>query len=108
MDEHLAREEKNRLAQGDQLRKKQENLKVEFEAVSRQRQEADGKAVEARTLFDRARTSLRDFQGLKGARICRACGQPLTEGHYEEDLTRRGELEFRVGTFIGVPRCRSV
>jgi DNA repair exonuclease SbcCD ATPase subunit len=86
---NLGREEKTRLAQGDQLRKKQETRKAEVEAVSRLRQEADGKAVEAKTLFERARMSLREFQSLEGSRICRACGQPLTEGHYKDEKRKR-------------------
>src|SRR5581483_11005597 len=57
--------------------------------AEKRRQEADGKAVELKTLLERARASLKDFQGLRGAKVCRHCGQLLTPGHYEEEKRKR-------------------
>jgi DNA repair exonuclease SbcCD ATPase subunit len=85
----LSGEEKTRLSRGDQLRKREQALQQELEVVARDRQQGDGKAVEERTLLDRARAGLRDFQGLKGAQVCRHCGQALTPGHYAEEKKRR-------------------
>src|SRR5207237_5729982 len=84
-----AREETERLKQGEQLHTKQATLKAQLEAAARERQQAEGKAVEEKTLFERARSSLNEFQSLQGARICRHCGQPLTEGHFEEEKRKR-------------------
>src|SRR5205085_173869 len=82
-------EDENRLSRGDQLRKKEQALQQEMDIAARERQQADGKAVEERTLLDRARVGLRDFQALKGAQVCRHCGQALTPGHYAEEKKRR-------------------
>ncbi len=46
-------------------------------------------AAEAQTLLQQARDSLKELTRLDGSKVCRHCGQPLTEGHLEEEKRRR-------------------
>jgi len=83
--------------QGEEKKKQHEQLQQELVTVTDARSRADEAATTARTLFDQAKQQLRELQQVTGAKVCRACGQPLTPGHIEEEKTRReqelGECE---------------
>ncbi len=76
---------------GDQLKKQRETLAKALGDAEQERQRADERATEARTLLGQAQAQLREFLGLEGAKVCRSCGQPLTRGHFEEEKTKREE-----------------
>ena len=88
----LTSEEKERLQQGEKLKKQHETLVKQVESATKNRERADSKVDVEKTLHEQAKSSLRDFEKLKGSRVCRHCGQPLTRGHFEEEKQRR-ELE---------------
>ncbi|HVS38851.1 MAG TPA: SMC family ATPase, partial [Gemmataceae bacterium] len=74
---------------GVQLKAELEKIRARLqEAEEAQRQAAD-LAVEARTVLQQARESLKDLTHLDGAKVCRHCGQSLTEGHIKEEKRRR-------------------
>src|SRR5262249_23508656 len=74
---------------GEQLKKQQASLQNALADAERERQQADEKATEARTLHQQAQAQLKDFLNLAGAQLCRQCGQPLTKAHFEEEKYRR-------------------
>jgi exonuclease SbcC len=84
-----ARKEQVVKANGEQLRARHEELKKRAEGATRKRQGADQELAAARALFDQLQSAWGEFTALEGARLCRACGQPLTEGHFEEEKARR-------------------
>lgn len=85
----LGREETERKAKGAESRKKTDALKQAAGELEKRRQDADASAVELKTLLERARSSVKEFQSLRGAKLCRHCGQPLTAGHFEEEKRKR-------------------
>ncbi len=50
---------------------------------------AADQAAEARTVVQQARDSLKELTRLDGSKVCRHCGQELTEGHLKEEKRRR-------------------
>ena len=50
---------------------------------------ARDEATRTVTLAGEAEARLREFEDLEGTSSCKRCGQPLTEGHYAEELARR-------------------
>jgi exonuclease SbcC len=77
-------------ARGKQRAAEVERLKPLAEEAARALQQASEESAEARTLLQQARDSLREVSQLDGAKVCRHCGQPLTEGHIQEEKRRRG------------------
>ena len=88
-EQTAVRAEKEVRERGDQLKKKHAALSQAVTTAERDRQQADEKATEARTLFQQAQAQLREFLHLEGAKICRACGQPLTRSHFDQEKHRR-------------------
>ncbi|MBI1918244.1 MAG: SMC family ATPase [Planctomycetes bacterium] len=88
-EQAFARLDKEVRDKGDQLKKQQATLQKAVVDAEGERQQADEKATEARTLQQQAQAQLKDFLNLEGAQICRQCGQPLTKGHFEEEKRRR-------------------
>src|SRR5207245_1270163 len=88
-EQTTARLDKELRERGDQLNKKRAALAEAVEVAEKERQQADEKATEARTLFSQAQSQLKEFLHLEGAKVCRQCGQPLTRGHFEEEKRRR-------------------
>jgi DNA repair exonuclease SbcCD ATPase subunit len=78
-------------ARGKQRAGEVERLKPLAEDAGRALQHASDGATEARTLLQQARQSLQEVTHLDGAKVCRHCGQRLTEGHVKEEKRRRAE-----------------
>ena len=76
---------------GEQAKKRHAEAKAKLEAATQARHQADEAATEARTLLQQAKAADDDFGQLEGARVCRACGQALTPGHWEMEKTRRDQ-----------------
>jgi exonuclease SbcC len=66
-----------------------ERLTPGVEEAARVMQEANDQVTTARTLLTQARASLRELSELDGSKVCRHCGQALTEGHLKEEKRRR-------------------
>src|SRR5260370_978287 len=88
-EQAAVRLEKQVRERGDQLKKKHAALAQALTAAEQDRQQADEKATEARTLLNQAQAQLKEFLHLEGAKVCRSCGQPLTKGHFEEEKKKR-------------------
>jgi exonuclease SbcC len=56
-------------------------------------EQANEQATTARTLLDQARESVKELTEVAGAKVCRHCGQALTEGHLKEEKRRRQKAE---------------
>jgi DNA repair exonuclease SbcCD ATPase subunit len=76
-------------ADGEKLRTRHEDLKKRTDEATRKRQHADQELAAVQALFNQLETAWREFTALEGARVCRACGQPLTPGHFEQEQARR-------------------
>jgi DNA repair exonuclease SbcCD ATPase subunit len=76
-------------ARGLVLKEEREKLAQELAVQERVRQRADDEASQARALEGQARTDLRGFTELEGAKVCRACGQPLTKAHFDAERAKR-------------------
>jgi DNA repair exonuclease SbcCD ATPase subunit len=80
----------------DEVEAKGIAVKTELEKIQLRLQEAEAalrqkadQAAEARTVVQQARESLKELTQLDGAKVCRHCGQELTEGHLQEEKRRR-------------------
>ncbi|MCI0462953.1 MAG: SMC family ATPase [Gemmataceae bacterium] len=88
--EKAAREARQSIQQqGEQLKAEVERLRPLLQEATQARQEADEEATRARTLQEQARQSLHELMLLRGAKLCRHCGQKLTPGHVAEEKDRR-------------------
>jgi DNA repair exonuclease SbcCD ATPase subunit len=80
-------------SRGERLAAEVEQLRPRVQEAARALEEANERATEARTRLQQARESLRELTNLGGARVCRHCGQSLTEGHVKDEKRRRsGEV----------------
>ncbi len=84
-----AQKEQTIKANGEKLRSRHEELKKRADEATRKRQHADQELAAAQALFNQLDAAWREFTSLEGSRLCRACGQPLTPGHFEEERPRR-------------------
>jgi exonuclease SbcC len=76
-------------ARGEARAEEVKRIKPQLEeAVTRLREAAD-QATTMRTLLEQARESLRELTQLHGSKMCRHCGQALTDGHIKEEKRRR-------------------
>jgi DNA repair protein SbcC/Rad50 len=78
-------------AAGEQLATELSALGPRVQGASDVRQRADEEATAARTLLAHTRDQLKAFRELQGAKVCRACGQPLTAAHFENEVAKREE-----------------
>jgi exonuclease SbcC len=76
-------------SQGERLGAEIARLTPQLEGLTRTRQEADEQATAARALLQQARDLAEAFGQLEGAKVCRACGQPLTPGHHAAERAKR-------------------
>jgi exonuclease SbcC len=74
---------------GKALKLEVAELQPRHEAAAEALQQAGDRHTEARTLLQQARASLLELTELDGAKVCRHCGQALTEGHLKEEKRRR-------------------
>jgi DNA repair exonuclease SbcCD ATPase subunit len=74
---------------GRKLRGDYDKLLAEVEPAKRVKAKADEAAAGTAVLARQARELADDFANLAGQKTCRACGQPLTPGHFEMEKKRR-------------------
>jgi DNA repair exonuclease SbcCD ATPase subunit len=84
-----AQKEQTIKASGEKLRERHEELKKRAEEATRKREHADRELAASQALFEQLRAAWGEFTALEGARLCRACGQPLTPAHFEQEKARR-------------------
>ena len=63
--------------------------KGELDAARLARGQGDGTLAVAKARHEQAKVALADFKIVEGAKSCDACGQPLTPGHFAEELKKR-------------------
>ena len=85
-----AAEQKTREA-GDAAKKIHAERKAALDVASQSRQQADDAATEARTLLQQAKAAADEFHKMDGAKVCRACGQALTPGHFAKEKAKRNK-----------------
>jgi DNA repair protein SbcC/Rad50 len=95
--ETLKQDEAKTREAGEQAKKRHAEAKAKLEAATQARHQADEAATEARTLLQQAKAAADEFGQLAGAKVCRACGQPLTPGHWEMEKSKR-EQELKAAT----------
>jgi DNA repair exonuclease SbcCD ATPase subunit len=76
-------------AAGEKLAAEVDKLKPRLDEAGRVRQKADEQATQARTLRDQAREQAEELRQLRGAKVCRHCGQALTPEHLRDEERRR-------------------
>jgi exonuclease SbcC len=69
-----------------------ERCKPEVALAESTRRQADEATTQARTLLEEARRQLRELAQMRGAKVCRHCGQALTQAHLTEEKVRREKL----------------
>jgi DNA repair exonuclease SbcCD ATPase subunit len=80
-------------ARGEGLKTEVERLRTSWEEAVRAAKHAAEEETEARVRLQQARDDLREVSELDGAKVCRHCGQTLTERHVQEEKRRRtGEV----------------
>jgi DNA repair protein SbcC/Rad50 len=89
--ESLRRAEQKTREAGDAAKKVHAERKAALEAASQARQQADDTATEARTLMQQAKAAADEFHKMDGAKVCRACGQALTPGHFAKEKAKRNK-----------------
>ncbi len=76
---------------GETKRDAMKKLADELADAKAARAAADERAAGAAVLARQAKELLAEFSSLTGEKSCRACGQPLTPQHFEEEKSRRTE-----------------
>ncbi len=76
-------------AKGIQVKSELEKLRPRLQEAEEALRQAADHAAEARTVLQQARESLKELTRLDGSKVCRHCGQTLTEGHLKDEKRRR-------------------
>jgi len=80
-------------AAGEKLTAELSELSPQLQALAARREAADKEATSCQALLEHARRERQSFHELHGAKVCRACGQPLTPEHFEREIAKRkGEV----------------
>jgi DNA repair exonuclease SbcCD ATPase subunit len=88
--EREARESQQTIeARGTKCGAEAEALRPKLDDAVKTLQQASDRAAEARTLLQQARASLRELVQIDGAKVCRHCGQALTDAHVKAEHKRR-------------------
>ncbi|HKI30565.1 MAG TPA: SMC family ATPase [Gemmataceae bacterium] len=74
---------------GEKLRADHEERKKRAAEATKARERAEQELAAAQALFRQLQADWEDFTALEGARLCRACGQPLTSAHFEQEKAKR-------------------
>jgi exonuclease SbcC len=85
----LEKTEQSTRQAGESARVTHEQWKTKLDAATETRLKADEAVTEARTLLQQARSAWEEFTKLEGAKLCRACGQPLTAKHFAAEKAKR-------------------
>jgi DNA repair exonuclease SbcCD ATPase subunit len=93
---HAAERQHEESRKVEEVRAAGERAKADAEAVSMKLKEAsvarataEKAATEAAVRLDQATAVLAEFAAQAGAANCRACGQPLTPAHFQEEMAKR-------------------
>ncbi len=85
-----ARQERETVeAKGIQIKAELEKIRPRLQEGEEALRQAADQAAETRTVVQQARDSLKELTRLDGSKVCRHCGQTLTEGHLKEEKRRR-------------------
>ena len=76
-------------ARGVQAKAELEKVRPRLQEAEEAARQAADRAAAARTVLQQARESLKELTRLDGSKVCRHCGQALTEGHLKEEKRRR-------------------
>src|SRR5262249_48612860 len=88
--EKTAKADEARLkAEGIKAKEKFTSLEAKAKAAREDRASKDTAAAETRALARQARELANEFQTMTGQTKCRACGQPLTEKHFNDEKKNR-------------------
>lgn len=74
---------------GKEAKGEADRLAAELDAARKHKAQADGELAVAKTLAEQAAVAVAEFNTLSGAKNCRACGQPLTAAHFQEEKAAR-------------------
>ena len=77
------------LAEGNAARAEADRLQKDLATQSAEREAAAAAAVAAKTLADQARQLAEEFKKLSSEKTCVACGQELTQDHFQKEKKRR-------------------
>jgi DNA repair exonuclease SbcCD ATPase subunit len=84
-----AKKEQAIKASGEKLRAELDELTKRATGATRSRERGDQELAAAQALFRQVQRDWDEFTALEGARLCRACGQPLTPGHFAAEKAKR-------------------
>jgi DNA repair protein SbcC/Rad50 len=87
--DHVRSQEADLKARGLEAKKRHDEKLVLLEDAKKARQSADEAAAAAGALSQQARTLFDELKKVEGAKVCRACGSPLTAGHLDEEKKKR-------------------
>ncbi len=76
-------------SRGEKLNGETEALRPRLADAVKVREETADQVAETRTLLQQAKESLRELTLVSGSKVCRHCGQDLSEGHLHDEQRRR-------------------
>jgi exonuclease SbcC len=74
---------------GKQIKEELEAIRPRLDAATETLRQAAEQATAAKTVLQQAREHLKELTQIDGSKVCRHCGQALTEGHIKEEKRRR-------------------
>jgi DNA repair exonuclease SbcCD ATPase subunit len=78
-------------AEGEAARRRYDDLVPQLDRAKADRAAADEAVGGTSALVKQARAVLDEFGSLAGQKSCRACGQPLSPSHFEQEKRRRAD-----------------
>jgi DNA repair exonuclease SbcCD ATPase subunit len=84
-----AKKEQAIKAVGEKLRAELDELSKRADEATRKRERAQQELAAEQALLRQLEAAWEQFIDLEGSRLCRACGQPLTPGHFESEKPKR-------------------
>ncbi|MFO0809606.1 MAG: SMC family ATPase [Gemmataceae bacterium] len=91
IERQAAESEQSIRLQGERLKAEVERLGPDHKTACEVRQRSEDAASAAMALLRQAEEEVHAFRELKGAQVCRSCGQALTADHFERELAKRLE-----------------
>jgi DNA repair protein SbcC/Rad50 len=74
---------------GKKIKEELETIQPHLDAATEALRQAAEQAAAAKTVLQQAREHLKELTQIDGSKVCRHCGQALTEGHIKEEKSRR-------------------
>jgi DNA repair protein SbcC/Rad50 len=74
---------------GKKIKDELESIQPRLDAATDALRQAAEQAAAAKTVLQQAREHLKELTQIDGSKVCRHCGQALTEGHIKEEKRRR-------------------